>query len=167
MEILGVSRNLGAQIILSVGILFILGLGLMIQKQLDLFLKYRKKRHINKTIIFNAIVQNITIPIVLCYFLFALWVKNPSQFISDYGCYGITFIAPFTLIFDRSTSFSINLFRYICILHDTQLKKYNIHPKVKYISRYSSLQIEQFFNFSIKLGIATILEIPVNIILSI
>ena len=168
MEILGVSRNLGAQIILSVGILFILGLGLMVQKQLYSFLNYRKKRHINKIIIFNSIVQNITIPIVLCYFLFALWVKNPSQFISDYGCYGITFIAPFTLIFDRSTSFSINLFRYICILHDTQLKKYNIHPKVKYISRYSSLQIEQFLNFSIsKLRIATILEMPVNIILSI
>ena len=65
MEILGMSRNLGAQIILSVGILFILGLGLMVQKQLYSFLNYRKKRHINKIIIFNSIVQNITIPTVL------------------------------------------------------------------------------------------------------
>ena len=132
MATLGPSRNLGVQIILSVAILFILGLGLMIQKQLDLFLKYRKKRHINKIIIFNSIVQNITIPIVLCYFLFSLWVKKPSQFISDYGCHGISFVTIFTIIFDRSTSLSINLFRYICILHDAQLNKYNIHPKVKY-----------------------------------
>ena len=134
METSGSSKRLGSQIIMSGAILFILGLGLMIQKQLDLFLKYRKKRHINKIIIFNSIVQNITIPIVLCYFLFALWVKNPSQFISDYGCHGITFVTLFTLIFDRSTSLSINLFRYICILHDNQLKKYDIHPKVKHIS---------------------------------
>ena len=135
METPGSSKRLGSQIIMSGAILFILGLGLMIQKQLYLFLKYRKKRHINKIIIFNSIVQNITIPIVLCYFLFALWVKKPSQFISDYGCHGISFVTIFTIIFDRSTSLSINLFRYICILHDTQLKKYDIHPKVKHISK--------------------------------
>ena len=130
MEILGVSRTLGAQIILFVGILFILSLGLLVQKQLYSFLRTRNKRHINRIIIFNSVVQNITIPIVLCYFLIAIWIKNPSHFISDYGCYGITFVAQFSLIFDRSTSFSINLYRYICILHDTQLKMYNIHPKV-------------------------------------
>ena len=116
----------------------ILVLGLIVQIQLYSFLKTRNKRHINKIIIFNSIVQNITIPSVLCYFLFAIWVKNPSQFISNYGCHGITFVIQFTLIFDRSTSFFINLFRYICILHDTQLKKYDIHPKVKYISRLLS-----------------------------
>ena len=134
----GASRNLGAQIILSVAILFILALGLMIQKQLYSFLKTRSKRHVNKIIIFNFIVQNITIPIVLCYFLFGVWIINPSQYISDYGCHGITFVTHFILLFDRSTSFSVNLFRYICILHDTQLKKYDIHPKVKYISRLLS-----------------------------
>ena len=130
MEILGVSRTLGAQIILFVGILFILSLGLLVQKQLYSFLRTRNKRHINRIIIFNSVVQNITIPIVLCYFLIAIWIKNPSQFISDYGCHGINFVAGFSLIFDRSTSISINLYRYICILHDTQLKMYNIHPKV-------------------------------------
>ena len=133
MEILGVSRTLGAQIILFVGILFILSLGLLVQKQLYSFLRTRNKRHINRIIIFNSVVQNITIPIVLCYFLIATWIKNPSQFISDYGCHGINFVAGFSLIFDRSTSISINLYRYICILHDTQLKMYNIHPKVIYI----------------------------------
>ena len=130
MEILGVSWTLGAKIILSAGILFILGLGILVQKQLHSFLKTRHKRHINRIINFNSVVQNITIPILLCYFLIAIWIKNPSHFISDYGCYGITFVAQFSLIFDRSTSFSINLYRYICILHDTQLKMYNIHPKV-------------------------------------
>ena len=133
METLGfLARTLDEQIILSVAILFILGLGLMVQKQLYSFLKTRNKRHVNKIIIFNYIVQNITIPTILSYFLFGVWIKNPSQYISDYGCHGISLLTQFTLIFDRSTSFSINLFRYICILHDAQLKKYDIYPKVKY-----------------------------------
>ena len=138
MKTSGVSRNLGGQIMVSVAILFILTLGLMVQKQLYSFLKTRNKRHVNKIIIFNFIVQNITIPIVLCYFLFRVWISNPSQYISDYGCHGISLVTQFMFIFDRSTSFFINLFRYICILHDTQLKKYDIHPKVKYISRLLS-----------------------------
>ena len=133
METLGfLARTLDEQIILSVAILFILGLGLMVQKQLYSFLKTRNKRHVNRIIIFNYIVQNITIPTILSYFLFGVWIKNPSQYISDYGCYGIGFVTEFMFIFDRSTSFFINLFRYICILHDAQLKKYDIHPKVKH-----------------------------------
>ena len=133
MKTLGFAeRTLDVQIIMSVAILFILGLGLMVQKQLYSFLKTRNKRHVNRIIIFNYIVQNITIPIILSYFLFGVWIKNPSQYISDYGCHGISLLTQFALIFDRSTSFSINLFRYICILHDAQLKKYDIYPKVKY-----------------------------------
>ena len=126
------TSNLGGQIVLSAVILFILALGLMVQNQLYSFLKTRNRRHVNKIIIFNFIIQNITIPIILCYFFFAIWIRNPSQYISDYGCYGIGFVTEFMFIFDRSTSFFINLFRYICILHDAQLKKYDIHPKVKH-----------------------------------
>ena len=126
------TSNLGGQIVLSAVIVFILALGLMVQNQLYSFLKTRNRRHVNKIIIFNFIIQNITIPIILCYFFFAIWIRNPSQYISDYGCYGIGFVTEFMFIFDRSTSFFINLFRYICILHDAQLKKYDIHPKVKH-----------------------------------
>ena len=127
-EILG--YGLQTNLCISTAILITLALGATVQRQLYSFLKTRNKRHINRIIIFNSVVQNITSPIVLCYFLIATWIKNPSQFISDYGCHGINFVAGFSLIFDRSTSISINLYRYICILHDTQLKMYNIHPKV-------------------------------------
>ena len=133
METLGfLARTLDEQIILSVAILFILGLGLMVQKQLYSFLKSRSKRHVNRIIISNYIINNIVIPIILLYFVFGIWIKNPSQYIGDYGCHGISLLTQFILIFDRSTSFSINMFRYICILHDAQLNKHNIHPKVKY-----------------------------------
>ena len=133
METLGfLARTLDEQIILSVAILFILGLGLMVQKQLYSFLKSRSKRHVNRIIISNYIINNIVIPIILLYFFFGIWIKNPSHYIGDYGCHGISLLTQFILIFDRSTSFSINMFRYICILHDAQLNKYNIHPKVKY-----------------------------------
>ena len=127
-EILG--YGLQTNLCISTAILITLALGATVQRQLYSFLKTRNKRHINRIIIFNSVVQNITIPIVLCYFLIAIWIKNPSHFISVYGCHGINFVVGFSLIFDRSTSFSINLYRYICILHDTQLKMYNIHPKV-------------------------------------
>ena len=131
METLGfLARTLDEQIILSIAILFILGLGLMVQKQLYSFLKSRSKRHVNRIIISNYIINNIVIPIILLYFFFGIWIKNPSQYIGDYGCHGISLLTQFILIFDRSTSFSINMFRYICILHDAQLNKYNIHPKV-------------------------------------
>ena len=126
------ARTLDEQIILSAAILFILGLGLMVQKQLYSFLKSRSKRHVNRIIISNYIITNIVIPIILLYFVFGIWIKNPSQYIGDYGCHGISLLTQFILIFDRSTSFSINMFRYICILHDAQLNKHNIHPKVKY-----------------------------------
>ena len=133
METLGfLARTLDEQIILSVAILFILGLGLMVQKQLYSFLKSRSNRHVNRIIISNYIISDIVIPIILLYFVFGIWIKNPSQYIGDYGCHGISLLTQFILIFDRSTSFSINMFRYICILHDAQLNKYNIHPKVKY-----------------------------------
>ena len=132
MKTNGVPRNWDGQIMVSVVILFILVLGLLVQKQLYSFLKTRNKRHVNRIIISNCIVQNITIPIVLCYFLFYVWIGNPSLYIGDYGCYGISLVTEFVVFFDRSASFFINLFRYICILHDAQLKKYNIHPKVKY-----------------------------------
>ena len=86
MKTLGFAeRTLDVQIIMSVAILFILSLGLMVQKQLYSFLKTRNKRHVNRIIIFNYMVQNITIPIILCYFLFGVWIKNPSQYIGDYG----------------------------------------------------------------------------------
>ena len=111
METLGfLARTLDEQIILSVAILFILGLGLMVQKQLYSFLKSRSKRHVNRIIISNYIINNIVIPIILLYFVFGIWIKNPSQYIGDYGCHGISLLTQFILIFDRSTSFPLICF---------------------------------------------------------
>ena len=80
------TSNLGGQIVLSAVILFILALGLMVQNQLYSFLKTRNRRHVNKIIIFNFIIQNITIPIILCYFFFAIWIRNPFATVSMTLC---------------------------------------------------------------------------------
>ena len=125
--------DLKTNLCMSTAILIILALGTTIQKQLYLFLKTRKKRLVNRIIMPNVLVQNITYPIILCYIFLAIWVQNLSYYISDYGCYGFHIILLFSCLFDRSVSFFINLFRYICILHDESLKKYNIHPKVSFL----------------------------------
>ena len=127
-EILG--YDLKTNLCISTAILIILALGTTIQKQLYSFLKTRNKRLVNKIILPNVLVQNITYPIILCYILLAIWVQNLSYYIGDFGCYGFSIILQFSGLFDRSVSFFVNLFRYICIVHDESLKKYDIHPKV-------------------------------------
>ena len=127
-EILGF--NLKTTLCISTAILIILALGTTIQKQLYSFLKTKNKRLVNKIILPNVLLQNITYPIILCYLLLAIWVQDPSYYISDYGCYGFSIILQFSGLFVRLVSFFINLFRYICIVHDESLKKYDIHPKV-------------------------------------
>lgn len=131
-EILG--YDLRTNLCLSTTILIILGFGTIVQKQLYSFLKTRNKRLVNKIILSNVLVQNITYPIILCYILLAIWIQNLSYYISDYGCYGLSIILKFSGLFDRSVSFFINLFRYICIVHDEILKKHNIHPKVSLLN---------------------------------
>ena len=128
------SRLLSVKISLSVAILIILALGILVQNKLYSFMKSRAdKRHINKIIYSNINVQNITSPILLIYFLAGIWIEDPSYYISDYGCYGLNVIFLFNIILDRSISFFINLFRYICVVQDDILEKHNIHPKVSEI----------------------------------
>ena len=127
-EILG--YDLKTNVCISTTIVIILALGTTVQLQLYSFLKTRNKRLVNKIILSNVLVQNITYSTILCYLLLLIWVQDPSYYISDYGCYGFSIILQFSGFFDRSVSFFVNLFRYICIVHDESLKKYDIHPKV-------------------------------------
>ena len=127
-EILGF--DLKTTLCISTAILIILALGTTIQKQLYSFLKTRNKRLVNRIILPNVLVQNIIYPIMLCYLLLLIWIQNLSNYISDYGCYGFFIIMQFSGLFDKSVYFFVNLFRYICIVHDESLKKYDIHPKV-------------------------------------
>ena len=122
--------DLKTTLCISTAIVIILALGTTIQKQLYSFLKTKNKRLVNRIILPNVLLQNITYPIILCYILLAIWVQDPRYYISDYGCYGFSIILQFSGLFDRSVSFFVNLFRYICIVHDESLKKYDIHPKV-------------------------------------
>ena len=131
-EILG--NDLQTSLCISTAIVIILALGTTVQRQLFSFLKTRNKRLVNKIILSNVFVQNITYPIILCYILLAIWIQNLSYYVSDYGCYGLSIILKFSGLFDRSVSFFINLFRYICIVHDEILKKHNIHPKVSLLN---------------------------------
>ena len=127
-EILG--YDLKTNLCISTTIVIILALGTTVQRQLYSFLKTRNKRLVNKIILSNVLVQNITYPIILCDILLAICIQNLIYYISDCGCYGFSIIMMFSGLFDRSVPFFINLFRYICIVHDETLKKHDNHPKV-------------------------------------
>ena len=79
-EILGF--DLKTTLCISTATLIILALGTTIQKQLYSFLKTRNKRLVNRIILPNVLLHNITYPIILCYLLFAIWVQNPSYYIT-------------------------------------------------------------------------------------
>ena len=122
---------------LSVAISLILGFGILTQRQLISFLKSKNKRLINKIIYINLILKNILVPPILFFSILAIWIHNPSQFIGGkFGCYVIMFAINICISIDRSHSFFTNMFRYICIVQDGKLKKYNIQPKVSYYLRF-------------------------------
>ena len=119
-----------SQIVLSIVISFILVLGIIVQKKLISFFWSKSRRWVDKIIYANLISQNILTPLILGYFLFAVWNQYPGQYIGKYGCFGIYYLLIFNSIMERSHSFFINLFRYICIVHGDILKKFSIQPKV-------------------------------------
>ena len=114
----------------SILIFLTLGCGIVIQKQLITFLKFKKKRPVNQIIYKNLILQNIFLPPLLCYLLAEIWNYHPGLYIGEYGCYGFFFAGTFIVNHDSSHSFFINLFRYICIVKKENLKENEILPKV-------------------------------------
>ena len=123
----------GIKICCTTAILVVLALGITVQKQLYSFLKSRSKRFVDKIILLNFYIQNVTNPPLLFYLILGIWMGNPSQYISEIGCHIFSIILQYNFLLDRQTSFFINLFRYICIVHDGILKNFNIHPKVSKI----------------------------------
>ena len=123
-------HNFQSKIVLSIIIFFILVLGIIIQKKLITFFWSKSRRWVDKIIYANLISQNILTPLSLVYFLFSIWNENPGQYIGQYGCFGIYYLLFFNGIMERSHSFFINLFRYVCIVQSGMMKKFNIQPKV-------------------------------------
>ena len=123
-------HNFQSKIVLSIIIFFILVLGIIIQKKLITFFWSKSRRWVDKIIYANLISQNILTPILLVYFIFSIWNENPGQYIGQYGCFGIYYLLFFNGIMERSHSFFINLFRYVCIVQSDMMKKFNIQPKV-------------------------------------
>ena len=124
--------NVPSKIGLTIFILLILGFGTVVQKQLISFLKTRSKRLVNKLIYLNLIQQNIITPPMLCYMLFSTWIENPGEYIGHNGCSGMFYIMSLSVILERTHSFMVNMFRYICIVQDDFLKKFRIQPKVSF-----------------------------------
>ena len=119
----------------SIFIFLIQGFGMIVQRQLILFLKCNQKRFVNQIIYNNLILQNIFYPPLLFITLFDLWECNLDQYIGLWGCYGygVIYAGLFIVNYDRAHSLFINLFRYICIVKEESLRENQILPKVSLI----------------------------------
>ena len=123
------------KILLILTVLFVLGIGLFVQKQIYLFLKTKNERLVNKIIFSQLIVSNICFPIWLIQIVLLICINDLSQYITDCGCYMINYLLNFNVTFMLAHSFYTNLFRYICIVHDDDLITFGISPKVRTLKK--------------------------------
>ena len=129
VEFMGVDYR--HKILLILTVLFVLGVGLFVQKQIYLFLKTKNERLVNKIIFSQLIVSNICFPIWLIQIVLLICINDLSQYITDCGCYIVNYLLNFNVTFMFAHSFYTNLFRYICIVHDDDLIIFGISPKVR------------------------------------
>ena len=131
--------ELPSKIGFSIFIFFILGFGILVQRQLITFLQYMKKRPVNQIIYKNLILQNIFYPPLLINSLFEMWEYKLGYLIGEVGCELYVFAGLFIINHDRAHSLFINLFRYICIVKDGSMRENEIVPEVSILSYSFSL----------------------------
>ena len=107
-----------------------LELGIIVQKKVISFLKYKKKRPVNQIIYKNLILQNAFIPPYLCFTLAMTWNLYPGRYIGEFVCYGFFSIGGFIVYHGRSQSLFLNIFRYLCIVKEETLRTNEVLPKV-------------------------------------
>ena len=128
-------------------VIFVLGVGLFVQKQIYLFLKTKNERLVNKIIFSQLIVSNICFPIWLIQIVLIICINDVSQYITDCGCYIINYLLNFNVTFMLAHSFYTNLFRYICIVHDDDLIKSGISPKVKELLKCCKFKLYDYLQY--------------------
>ena len=142
--------DLPSKIGFSIFIFFILGFGIVVQKQLITFLRYMKTRPVNQIIYKNLVLQNLFYPPLLVYSSFDIWDYKPGNLIGESGCVFCMYAGLFIVNHDRAHSLFINLFRYICIVKDGSMRENEIVPEVstKYPFIFIFLDIYNFWEFS-------------------
>ena len=122
--------DLPKKIGLSIMIFLTLSLGIIVQKQLISFLKYKKKRPVNQIIYTNLILSNTFVPPNLCFILAMTQNLYPGRYMGEFVCYGFFSIGAFIVYHDRSRSLFLNIFRYLCIVKEKTLRTNEVLPKV-------------------------------------
>ena len=112
--------ELPSKILFSIFIFCILGFGITVQKQLITFLRYMKMRPVNQIIYKNLLV----------YSLFDIWDYKPGYLIGELGCWLCNYAGMFIVNHDCAHSLFINLFRYICIVKEENMRENHILPNV-------------------------------------
>ena len=96
-------------------------------------------RNVNRIIAFQTNANMILMPISLLYLCGMWWSSNLSYYISKEGCYFGTYLGMFHINFMQCHSFTLCMFRFICIIHPKKLAAFGLNaPQVmnslKYIS---------------------------------
>ena len=110
---------------------FLLALSILVNFRIKQMISNNQERAINGLIRVQQRVLSTLCPIFLASTALRFTVQNPSSFISDYGCYFISFTTVYVSIFLLCQSFFITLFRYLLIVHNALCNRWDLTPKVK------------------------------------
>ena len=119
------------KIFLSIFIVVILISQYVFQRRLFMFLRRPKRRFIDRIVDFQLSVNYYLVIFCMVWYIIFIWTETTRNYVSDIGCYigvyAFYFLAPYAGLH----SFSISIFRYICILHPHKLSDRNITPEVR------------------------------------
>ena len=126
----GFEHNLPTKVVFT-GISILSGItGLAVGKNIFTMLKRKSDRGINDFIKWHTMVNMMLIPVAYGYFTLTQWTKIPGKYITTVGCYATFYSLVFGTVFMNCGTFFISLYRYICVLHNGTLAKYDITNKV-------------------------------------
>ena len=103
----------------------------VITRRLSRFFTRPNRRFLDQIVFFQISVTLISDVLALLFFNTVIWAKVPKDYVTELGCYIGPYIWYFLASYAGIHSFSIALFRYICIIHPNRLSNLNISPEVR------------------------------------
>ena len=119
------------KIFLSTFIVVILISQYVLQRRLFMFLRRPNRRFIDRIVDFQLSVNYFVVIFCMVWYIIFIWTETTKNYVSEVGCYLGVYALHFLPAYPGLHSFSISIFRYICILHPNKLSDQDLTPEVK------------------------------------
>ena len=93
--------------------------------------KFQLKTTIDRIVDFQLSVNYYLVIFCMVWYAIFIWTKTTKNYVSDIGCYLGVYAFYFLPPYAGLHSFSISIFRYICIIHPQKLSDRNLTPEVR------------------------------------